>query len=64
MAGFDHDPIFTSGPRDALEHMETDEGGADVIDAKTYKKSFKEFLRSYQEGNFYYKYRCNCLLLM
>jgi hypothetical protein len=56
MAGFDQEPIFTSGPRDEDEHMDTD-GQTTTIDAQANRKAFKEFLRLYQEGNYYYKYR-------
>jgi len=56
MAGFDGQAIYTSGARDAAGDEEAQEG-MHIVDLQGYKKSFQEFIRQYQEGNFNYKYR-------
>lgn len=58
MSGFDQHQVFTSVARDP--EGEDDAAGdlSAVVDLQQYKKSFKEFLRQYQEGGaFNFKYR-------
>jgi len=61
MSGFDQNRIYTSLPlvgEGEDENVDNNEKrNYPAIDVQAYKKSFKEFLRSYQEGDFTYKYR-------
>jgi DNA replication licensing factor MCM5 len=57
MSGFDQHQVFTSVARDPEGEEEHDNLDAEAIDLQATKKSFKEFIRQYQEGSFNYKYR-------
>lgn len=54
MEGFDDAGIFFS---DNFGGDEQHDGGANLINLQQVKKKFKDFIRTYNEDNFYYKYR-------
>ena len=58
MAGFDQMGVYVSRGLGVEGDDDMSEAGvASVQDAQASKKQFKEFIRQYQEGNFFYKYR-------
>lgn len=57
MAGFDQQEIFTSGPRDNDDEGMELGGRGGELDVQKCKTVFKDFLKQFQESNFYFKYR-------